>query len=95
MGYKNVCLHCRKSYSDGTDHTLFRKNAICPQCKQPMEFVNHNFKPPKKDDIKAWEIVSYLIKNGFKYRHIEKDGEYQPYPTTMQEAILFVEKYSK
>jgi hypothetical protein len=33
---------------------------MCPQCKNEMVNVDYKFKPPKKDDIKKWEVMKNL-----------------------------------
>ena len=47
MGYKNVCVNCRISLSEGTNYELFNTNKTCPTCKGKMYFVNEKFKAPK------------------------------------------------
>ncbi len=32
MGYKNVCVNCRISLSEGTNYELFNRNKTCPTC---------------------------------------------------------------
>ncbi len=101
MGYKNVCLPCRKAFNMGTDHALIRaKN--CPECGNPMCLINHKFRPPKRSDIKQWKVVDFLLRHGFVYQHIQDRIEvidrktysyYASYPTTMKEAEEFVETY--
>ncbi|AWI26770.1 hypothetical protein HYN49_13180 [Flavobacterium pallidum] len=68
-----------------------------------MLLFPHRFKPPKKENIQEWEVVKYLIENGFKYQHIYKNVElkngvmcfsgYADYPTNIRDAKEFVEKY--
>lgn len=94
MGHKNVCVNCRKSFSLGTDLDNIREGN-CPQCGKRMEQVSHRFRPPKKTDLKKWEVVEYLLQNAFYYDHIQ-DPEYNswvPYPENMKDAIEFVKKY--
>ena len=52
MGYKNVCVNCRISLSEGTNYELFNRNKTCPTCKGKMYFVNEKFKAPKKSNDK-------------------------------------------
>ena len=42
MGYKNVCVNCRISLSEGTNYELFNRNKTCPTCKGKMYFVNES-----------------------------------------------------
>ena len=103
MGYKNICLDCRKTFSLGTDFTKFR-DSNCPNCGNKMTFVSHRFRPPKITDIKKWETVGYLVENGFRYHHIYKNisvspnglksySDYVEYPNNMGDAKEFVNKY--
>ena len=104
MGYKKVCLDCRKAFNHPVN--LEKEHiSICPQCKKPMLELFHLFQPPKQTDIKKWEVVKYLVNNGFRYFHVWKTilknskGEitsyenYAKYPDNMREAKEFVEKY--
>ncbi len=67
MGYKSVCLDCRKAFSQGTDFTKFKRNKVCPDCGKPMSFLSEKFKPPRKTDDKKWAVVKLLVENGFDY----------------------------
>lgn len=87
MGYKNVCLNCKRIENLGTDRTQF-STGNCPECSRKMYFVNHKFRPPKKTDKKSWELVSFLISNGFVFQRVGA-----PYPKNLKEAKEFVVKY--
>lgn len=100
MGYKNVCLTCKIAFSEGSNAEHFNKEKNCPNCGEKMVFVSQKFKPPKKSDTKAWEMVRLLIENGFYFQSV-----YTPYPTggyieveypkTLSEAREFIKKYGK
>lgn len=102
MGHKRVCLQCHRVENLGTDLTYLHIGH-CPLCSNKMIFVNHNFKPPKKTEKKKWEVVKFLISNGFPFHHIYQEGKsdyyktstnnYIKYPKTMEEAKAFVIKY--
>lgn len=103
MGHKIVCLECRKSFSQGTDFND-RKEGKCPDCGRPMTLLPHRFRPPKKSEDKKWEVVNFLIENGFYYQHIYetftqtingfiKHKNLVPYPENIREAKEFVERY--
>lgn len=98
MGYKNICLKCRTSYSKGNDYEN-QTESNCPHCSTKMILVNQKFKPPKKSDTKSWKMVKLLVENGFKfqtvYEHIEK-GIYLKinYPNNLTEAEEFIKKYT-
>ena len=40
-----------------------------------MKEVNHNFRPPKRTELKKWEAARILIENGFIYHHIYETVE--------------------
>ena len=69
MGYKNVCVNCRISLSEGTNYELFNTNKTCPTCKSKMYFVNEKFKAPKKSNDKEWKIIEYLLLSGYDFRN--------------------------
>jgi predicted RNA-binding Zn-ribbon protein involved in translation (DUF1610 family) len=96
MGYKSVCLSCRKAFSQGIDFTKFQSDKLCPDCGKSMAFLSQRFRPPKKTDDKKWDVVEFLVENGFYYDHILETiygGFYVEYPETLKEAKEFVEKY--
>lgn len=98
MGHKKVCLNCRKAFNDNTH---FEQK--CSKCGRKMLLVNHKFRPPKKSDVKSWEVSTFLIENGFLYHHVytnieERNGlvtkeNHIDYPRTMSEARRFVAEY--
>jgi len=78
-------------------------NFKCPECGNEAIAVTHRFRPPKVNDNRKWEVVKFLIENGFPYQHIsiyESDRHgiprfvrYAPYPENMIDAVEFVEQY--
>lgn len=94
MGYKNVCLKCKRALNLGTYSDNFRESN-CPECGEKMTFVSHHFRPPKRIDTIKWKVADFLISRGFKYHHIfdEEHSSYVPYPERIKEAKIFVEKY--
>lgn len=94
MSTKDVCTNCRKAFSQGHNvDTQYEQARICPDCGRPMFFVSNKFKPPKKTDTKAWEIVAYLIESGYPfYSAYDRNGYFVPYPNTMAEAEEFIRK---
>jgi hypothetical protein len=87
MGYKNVCINCKRVESLGTNFTDFRTRT-CPECKEQMYFVNHKFRPPKKSNEKSWAIVKFLIVGEYDFR-----STYLSYPENLKEAEEFIEKW--
>ena len=104
MGYKKVCLNCRKAYNRSFEVEK-TSSSKCPECGKEREELSHLFQPPKQNDKKKWDVVKFLIENGFNYYHVwetvskNAKGEitgyqnYAKYPESMKDAIEFVEKY--
>ena len=97
MGHKKVCLDCKISFNrefdSGSELTY-----PCPECGKSMTLLPHRFRPPKKTDENKWEVVKFLIDNGFYYQHISEpttidNTKYVEYPDNLREAKEFVIKY--
>ncbi len=89
MGHKKVCFECRKAYSiNGLMYSEIEHN--CPECGIKAIVLNHKFRPPKREDIKQWMLVKFLVDHGFRYDHVNSNGAYVRYPVTMDEAKTFV-----
>jgi hypothetical protein len=97
MGYKAVCLDCRVAFNFGMDFNNLISRKKCPQCSNEMKQLSYTFKPPKKDDIKHWETVKYLVDNGFYFDHIYdyENKKMAKYPENIKDAKIFVEKYDE
>ncbi|MGQ0826890.1 MAG: hypothetical protein ACT4ON_00705 [Bacteroidota bacterium] len=101
MGYKNVCLGCRKAFNRtlNTEKKIFK----CPECSKDTTSLSHRFRPPVKNDLSKWAVVKLLIENGFTYDHIYLKIEtnngvksysgYAKYPENIRDAREFIEKY--
>lgn len=99
---KKLCLNCKKSFSMSSED-LKLSNFKCPECGNPAIAITHRFRPPKTDDNRKWEVVKFLIDNGFPYQHItiyeadrhgiQRFAKYAQYPENMIDAIEFVEQY--
>ena len=105
MGYKSVCLDCRKSLNVKLVNNSERIYP-CSECGKPMTLISHRFKPPRKTENKKWETVEFLIEHGFYYQHVYENVEvkksgiivyenYARYPENIKEAKEFVEKYKE
>lgn len=96
MGHKIVCLDCRKAFSLGTDLRT-KKETVCPDCKKEALYLSHRFRPPKKTDDKKWEVVEFLVKNGFSYQHIYEEQKntdsFVTYPENLRDAKEFIERF--
>lgn len=99
---KKLCLTCRKSFNISSEDSAL-SNFRCPECGNQAIAVTHRFRPPKADDKRKWEVVKFLIENGFSYQHIpiyepDRHGiqrfiSYARYPENMIDAVEFVEKH--
>ena len=97
MGHKKVCLECKIAFNRDFDNDS-ELTYPCPECCKQMALLPHRFRPPKKTDDKKWEVVKFLVENGFYYQHISESenidkNEYVKYPDNLQEAKEFVIKY--
>lgn len=93
MGFKNVCLSCKRVDNLGTDFNDF-KTGRCPICNNKIFFVDHKFRPPKKTDKKGWDLAEYLITHGFIFQHVsDENGVSIKYPNDLMEAKEFVKIY--
>jgi uncharacterized protein YgiM (DUF1202 family) len=102
MGHKIVCLTCRKAFSNNVGYMhAFGK---CQECNNEYIYFNHKFKPPKRSDLKSWEVVRFLYQNGFRYQHINQEyiktrqyGYYvlAKYPTNLREAKEFANQFAQ
>jgi hypothetical protein len=69
MAHKKICLNCRKAFNvTNADRTKI--NLTCPEYERQPALFNHKFRPPKKSDMKQWELVLFLRANGFVYQHV-------------------------
>lgn len=100
MGYKLVCLPCRKVWNYNPYLRKYTFIYICAHCCKPYLRVSHRFRPPKKENHKDWAVVEYLMKNGFFYQHIyekaengKRWGPFVKYPESLIDAKIFVKKY--
>jgi hypothetical protein len=71
---------------------------ICPNCGGNAYNFGRHFKPPKMDDKKQWDKISFLFDHGFRFqkiRPIKNSYDSVPYPETLKEAEEFVVKYKE
>jgi len=89
MGHKKVCFTCRKAFSL-YEYETKQVNLTCPECGLDTILLNHKFRPPKRDDLKQWQLAKFLVDHGFLFSHAYKDNIMIHYPKTMEEAETFV-----
>jgi len=74
MGYKSVCVNCRKAFSQGNDFQNFRQS-VYSVCGEKMILVNQKFKPPKQNSKKEWKVIGALLKGGYSSLSINLAGQ--------------------
>jgi len=71
-----ACFDCRKVFKQTSRCELTesqqpapgeKRIVLCPQCRQPMADMGHDFKAPKQSDVKQWEKVRILYAHGFRF----------------------------
>lgn len=89
MGHKKVCFSCRKAFSL-YEYEPANVNLTCPECGLQTIVINHKFRPPRRDDLKQWQLSKFLVDHGFLFHHVYKDYRVIAYPTNMEDAKKFV-----
>jgi len=90
MGYKKVCIPCRKSFSrEKIIAEESMRKFSCPNCGKEMVLVGHRFRPPRKDASGKWSAVEYLLTHGFNFG----EWPWEKAPETKREAMEFVERW--
>lgn len=58
-----ACFDCRKSFSK--DQSAAPRK--CPECAAPMTDMGAFFEPPRKLNVKRWEIMKILADYGYRF----------------------------
>jgi hypothetical protein len=92
--FHHACLTCRRSFKRpgaraGVD------DRRCPGCGNEAINLGRHFKPPQANDIKGWELVTFLVHHGFVFQKIFKleSSEQVGYPANLRAAKDFVRRY--
>lgn len=88
-----ACFACRKAFRRRLRSDLENagedRPARCPQCGLLMASMGLDFKPPKQDDSKAWELVSRLWEVGITFHSCGCGGPgYRPRDPREYRAFL-------
>lgn len=69
-----ACFRCRKTYKRRLLGDYSRpplkgeeREALCPQCREPMKDLGPDFKSPTQDDLKQWRKVELLFEHGITF----------------------------
>lgn len=63
MNTHQACFDCRKSFAK-TESDTPRK---CPECAEPMTDMGAFFEPPRKLNVKRWNVMNVLADNGYRF----------------------------
>jgi tRNA(Ile2) C34 agmatinyltransferase TiaS len=81
-----ACFECRKSFKQHMMVSQLDKHEpTCPQCGDKMSMMGRAFKAPRNSDIKQWQKVELLVRNGFLFN--PNRGKR---PKTLREAKVLV-----
>ncbi len=58
-----ACFDCRKSFAKNQSDTP-RK---CPECARPMIDMGAFFEPPRKLNVKRWNVMKVLADYGYRF----------------------------
>lgn len=99
-----ACFDCQKSFKRQVDLIKGNPNAlVCPNCGGKAINFGRHFKPPKSNDNKQWQKIQFLFEHGFHFQKIPVYASNEqniiigsvPYPETLEQAKVFVEKYKQ
>jgi hypothetical protein len=88
-----ACFECRRSFKRGYEPGVAERP--CPACGRAAYRLDRKFKPPPRNDIKQWQKVRFLYEHGFRFQSVPHvvPGQAVPYPETLAEARLFVQRF--
>jgi hypothetical protein len=86
-----ACFWCRRSFKrEGARDQV----KLCPNCGKSAINLGRHFNPPKRSDTSQWAKAEFLVRSGFLFQHVYNGNhELVPYPSTLKEAEVFVERY--
>lgn len=95
-----ACFSCQKSFKRHVEASPkdYPNHMSCPECGGVSVNLGRNFKAPKKNDVKQWEKVRFLVDHGFLFQKIRVGANHHdtvPYPETLEEAREFVKTYKE
>ncbi|NDV79034.1 hypothetical protein [Dysgonomonas sp. 511] len=90
-----ACFDCRKMFRRRLLNDIDRDEKVsvdakCPQCGGYMANMGLDFKPPKKDDLKAWKHLCDLYSVGITYHSCGCSGPGY-IPKTKEKIIEYLE----
>ena len=93
------CFHCRQAFKAPADTKAVAHGGDtlrpCPLCGRACIRLSSKFKSPRKNDLKQWEKVRFLVDHGFRFDSIHVGGKTAKYPETLAEAEQFVKEFGE
>ena len=96
---QHACFDCRKSWKIEIPQDIFWETYIekeelqevhpCPECGATLNVMGKNFRAPKKEKKKEWQLVEELYRNGFRFMENGHHGG-SPLPTRLSELQEFL-----
>ena len=84
-----ACFACRKSFKRPTQRGVTQRP--CPVCSGPAVQLGRYFKPPPHTKRKEWQVVEFLVANGFTFdRECDEAGRTLRIPRTLAAAPAFL-----
>ncbi|MFJ6568089.1 hypothetical protein ACIQNU_11735 [Streptomyces sp. NPDC091292] len=59
-----ACVACRVSFKR---HAEAGREHACPNCSRPLACAGHDFAPPPRRDVRAWQVVAAVLGEGLRY----------------------------
>jgi len=64
-----ACFTCRKMFNHkAASFRDWSRKVDCPQCGTVLNDMGHDFKAPRKNDIKQWRKVELLFRRGYRWQ---------------------------
>jgi hypothetical protein len=84
----------RGGYSHASKIVVGNDQPVCPECRQPMHHMGHEFKAPKQSNKKQWEKVKQLFFAGFTHHSCGCGGS-GAYPQQLREIPEFIRQHRR
>ncbi|MBA2542598.1 MAG: hypothetical protein H0V17_23345 [Deltaproteobacteria bacterium] len=89
-----VCIACRWSAKfpliDDTEKD--KPSYACPTCRKRMKWTGTAFRPPRRDDDEAWQVVERILAAGFRYRSTQNRRRF---PRKLRELKAWFEEQDR
>ena len=91
-----ACFTCRHVFRGPGDPVRVQVQVrSCPNCGGPCIRLHPKFKAPRKNDLKQWQKVQFLVEHGFFFDSVYHQNKLVQYPKSLREAREFVKRYAE